>query len=343
MLGEVVGAHLSLVQPIGGVAGVELVEHAAEGVDVDGGVAPELFRAGEVAREHLGRRVLGGTVPPDVGPLREGAAGGPPQQGGAPKVDEADVEVLPAGLLAHVEARCSEHDVLRREVAVDETAVEAVRRGEHVEHGHAERSDRAGGNARAVRRRLGLEGVAGGLEGLAHDPLHENRRLPLDGAMPVEVGEPPQVGEGELGRVLLVEGVPAAPGLALAPDEVEERLLERHGVPAGVPHVQYPSRAALEPIIALGPEDDRVAAERLGLVLVREGEGGLEVIDLDRDQLPRLLARYPLVAHMRLPRRAQSNKAVGGGGLENVAQQIASGLGISSWAESCERESEVLR
>ena len=72
-------------------ARVELVEDAADGVDVDGARVSQGVDAGNVTREHLGRRVVRRRVSPDVREHGEGAVGGGDAHG-ASHVHQAHVE-----------------------------------------------------------------------------------------------------------------------------------------------------------------------------------------------------------------------------------------------------------
>ena len=109
---------------------VELVQNARKRIDVDRGRAAKGRDAFDILREHLGRGVCGRGKAPDVGaPGDRVVAEG---HGRGAHVDEAGVKGAIGDLLLERSAGGAEHDIGRRQVAMDDRIHEAL--------GHQERA-----------------------------------------------------------------------------------------------------------------------------------------------------------------------------------------------------------
>ena len=274
----------------GRVAGVELVEHAAEGVHVDGARVAQGVDAGDVAGEHLGRRVVRRGVAPDVGEHREGAVGGGDAHGAA-HVDQADVERPVRELPLDRRAGGPEHDVSGGDVPVDEAPLERPRAVEDREDGEAEPSGQTPrpGDPSASRERVVQRG--------ALDPLHDDRGAPLHRAVAVDLRKAAEAGDGELIEVLLVEGALPGEGQGVSGGGDARRAhdLERKGLPVGVGGLEDLARGALARAV---PRDDEAGVAPERLLGGHRRRSRHEVLDLNDSALRRS------VVHPASPRLA---------------------------------------
>ena len=243
-------------------------DHARGGVDVDGGRAAQIGHAGDVVGEHLGRGVV------RRGPAHKGAGLGERARTGIGRahgrhsraeINEAQVKGNVVSLLGHGPLVRADHDVGRRDVTMDHRHVlrgEVRQRGEEVA-AESRRHER-GDATLVVYGELG----AGGAQGHALDPLHENDGKALDHAPPAGRRHAGKADQQALGVVLGAEGREArvvdgrpwgAVGGALGKERLQRELL---AICVGDETDRAQAASAARGLVG---EEDRVPATQLGL------------------------------------------------------------------------------
>ena len=177
---------------------VELVQNARKRIDVDRGRAAKGRDAFDILREHFGRGVCGRGKAPDVGaPGDRVVAEG---HGRGAHVDETGVKGAIGNLLLERSAGGAEHDIGRRQVAMDDRIHEALGHQERAKYGVSDGGDHLGGQpARGVVRKQGQRLLERG----ALDPLHEDERVVLARSVAIDARKSAQVRDGTQMTVLL--------------------------------------------------------------------------------------------------------------------------------------------
>lgn len=177
---------------------VELVQNARKRIDVDRGRAAKGRDAFDILREHFGRGVCGRGKAPDVGaPGDRVVAEG---HGRGAHVDETGVKGAIGNLLLERSAGGAEHDIGRRQVAMDDRIHKALGHQERAKHSVSDGGDHLGGQpARGVVRKQGQRLFERG----ALDPLHEDKRVVLARSVAIDARKSAQVRDGTQMTVLL--------------------------------------------------------------------------------------------------------------------------------------------
>ena len=177
---------------------VELVQNARKRIDIDCRRTAKGRDAFDILREHLGRGVCGRGKAPDVGASGDRVVA--ESHGRGAHVDEAGVKGTIGNLLLERSAGGAEHDIGRRQVAMDDRIHEALGHQERTKHGVSDGGDHLGGQpARGVVRKQGQRLLERG----ALDPLHEDERVILARSVAIDARKSAQVRDGTQMTVLL--------------------------------------------------------------------------------------------------------------------------------------------
>ena len=177
---------------------VELVQNARKRIDVDRGRAAKGRDAFDILREHFGRGICGCGKTPNVGTSGDCVVA--ECHGRGAHVDEAGVKGAIGNLLLERSAGGAEHDIGRRQVAMDDRIHEALGHQERAKHGVSDGGDHLGGQpARGVVRKQGQRLLERG----ALDPLHEDEWVILARSVAIDARKSAQVRDGTQMTVLL--------------------------------------------------------------------------------------------------------------------------------------------
>ena len=269
------------------VSAVQLVEHARERVNVDGGAQTPGLDARDIVGEHLGRRVLGRAATPDVGAHGKRGVDGVERRGTA-KVDQADIEVECRELVLERALARSDHDVARRDVAVGNARVQVPYVIENGEHGHAD-----GRHGIATHAAVLVGELRGDvLERGALDPFHNDERLAVAGAIAVYAREALKVRDGELVAIFLEQHGAHAGGDALVCGVAHMQAFDGKDLAGGVGGALDYARAALAGLAL--DEEHREAAARFVALGGIKGNRGLKRVEYDELLLSLIVHLRPL-------------------------------------------------